>query len=52
MSVATHLDSVLKRDLEFTLSKKMPVVVLTDSLSLFNVMIRTSTVTTEERLMI
>lgn len=43
---AADLAFVLKRDLEAALAMEVPVVVLTDSFSLFNVLIRTSTGTT------
>lgn len=49
---AVHLSYVLRKYLGVSLSFDVPVMFLTDSLSLFNVVIRSSTVTTEKRLLI
>lgn len=50
--VAVDLALVLRSDLRAAQSRNLPVVVLTDSLRLLNVVIRTSTITTEKSLMI
>lgn len=42
----------LRRDRSSAASREVPVIILTYSLRLFNVMIRTSTINTEKRLMV
>lgn len=52
VSYPVDLTIILREELRAALQESVPVVVLTDSLSLFNVLIRASTITTEKRLMI
>lgn len=52
LAEAVDLSIVVNADLHAVLRKSVPIVVLTDSLSFFNFVIGTSTITTEKRLMI